>query len=312
MLFNSLEFLLFFPAVTLAYWALRGRWHLQNILLLAASYFFYGWWDVRFLFLIAITTCVDYNAALLVEHGRTTMVARLKSIGFLVGAYLVFVAPEIGADGGAGDAAFAGLVATLVIAGLILAAPNLLAPMGEGARRKTVMTLSVVTNLSILGFFKYFNFFADSFSQLYVSVFGVEPSMITLSIVLPVGISFYTFQSMSYTIDVYRRQLKPTETFVEFAAYLSFFPQLVAGPIERGKNLLPQFQCARVRPRSVSRGALADRLGPVQEGGDRRQPGGAGQQHVLTLRLRVHRLVAGRWWADGADRNLRVRVSDLR
>lgn len=105
---------------------------------------------------------------------------------------------------------------------------------------KTISGLNIVLNLGILGFFKYFNFFVDSFADT-VTFFGGHPDVWTLKIVLPVGISFYTFQALSYSIDVYREKLKPTKDIVAFLAFVSFFPQLVAGPIERATNLLPQF-----------------------------------------------------------------------
>lgn len=99
-------------------------------------------------------------------------------------------------------------------------------------------------NLAILGVFKYYNFFVDSFVAAF-GAFGVELHPSTLKIILPVGISFYTFQALSYSIDVYRRKIEPTRNAIEFFAFVSFFPQLVAGPIERATNLLPQFQIGR-------------------------------------------------------------------
>jgi D-alanyl-lipoteichoic acid acyltransferase DltB (MBOAT superfamily) len=113
-------------------------------------------------------------------------------------------------------------------------------------RRKRFLILSVVSNLSILGFFKYFNFFTENL-QVLLARFGMHVQPHILNIVLPVGISFYTFQTMSYTIDVYRGELKPTRRFLDFALFVSFFPQLVAGPIERAKRLLPQI----LSPRTV-------------------------------------------------------------
>ena len=111
-------------------------------------------------------------------------------------------------------------------------------------KRKALMTGSILFNLGFLAFFKYYNFFLDSFIGAF-SFFGGEISVNSLNIILPVGISFYTFQTLSYTIDVYRRKLEPTTDFVAFAAFVSFFPQLVAGPIERATNLLPQFYTKR-------------------------------------------------------------------
>lgn len=181
MLFNSLEFAIFLPIVFFLYWfGTVKSLRLQNILLVAASYFFYGLWDWRFLSLILFSTVVDY----------------------LIGYYL----PNTPSDG----------------------------------NRKALLSISILVNLGLLGVFKYYNFFLESFIDAF-HFFGVSlESNLTLKIILPVGISFYTFQTLSYTIDIYRRKLKPTHDFVSFAAFVSFFPQLVAGPIERASNLLPQ------------------------------------------------------------------------
>lgn len=108
-------------------------------------------------------------------------------------------------------------------------------------KKKLFLILSMVSNLSILGVFKYFNFFVNSFNEL-IKPLGGSLDYVHLYIVLPVGISFYTFQTMSYTIDVYRKKMQPTHSFIDFAVFVSFFPQLVAGPIERASNLLPQFK----------------------------------------------------------------------
>lgn len=110
----------------------------------------------------------------------------------------------------------------------------------KDSKRKTLLWISIIVNLGFLGFFKYYNFFLDNFITAF-SFFGAEIKANSLNIILPVGISFYTFQTMSYTIDVYRRKLEPTKNFIAFSAFVSFFPQLVAGPIERASNLLPQF-----------------------------------------------------------------------
>ena len=111
--------------------------------------------------------------------------------------------------------------------------------------RKWLLWTSIAVNLGILGFFKYFNFFVDNFNTAF-SFFGAPLQLGTLEIILPVGISFYTFQTLSYTIDIYRKKLEPTRDFVTFAAFVSFFPQLVAGPIERASHLLPQFFKKRI------------------------------------------------------------------
>lgn len=113
------------------------------------------------------------------------------------------------------------------------------------SHKKVFLWLSICTNIGFLGFFKYFNFFAESFADI-VSIIGFQPNPYSLNIILPVGISFYTFQTMSYTIDVYRGKMKASKDVVSFFAYVSFFPQLVAGPIERAINLLPQFKIQRI------------------------------------------------------------------
>jgi len=110
----------------------------------------------------------------------------------------------------------------------------------DTTKRQWLLRLSMVMNLGFLGFFKYFNFFVESFQDILLSL-GLEPDLHTLHIILPVGISFYTFQSMSYTIDVYRKEIPVERDFLRFATFIAFFPQLVAGPIVRAKELLPQF-----------------------------------------------------------------------
>lgn len=146
------------------------------------------------------------------------------------------------------------------------------------SRRKALVVISVVLNLGVLGFFKYFNFFRESLEALLATVGGGGGDWRSLDVVLPVGISFYTFQSMSYVIDVYRRDTPASRNFLEFLAYVSFFPQLVAGPIERGTNLLPQFRrTLKISAADVDAGlwlvvwglfkkvVLADNLAPLVE-----------------------------------------------
>jgi D-alanyl-lipoteichoic acid acyltransferase DltB (MBOAT superfamily) len=157
-------------------------------MLLVASYVFYGSWDWRFLFLIALSTCVD----------------------FFVGSRM-FQHPD------------------------------------DRVRRR-LLFVSLATNLSLLGVFKYFNFFSDSFAALMAGL-GLQVNTMTLEVILPVGISFYTFQTLSYTIDIYRKQLEPEENFTNFALFVAFFPQLVAGPIERASRLLPQIRSRRTLTR---------------------------------------------------------------
>ena len=181
MLFNSLDFAIFLPIVFILYWfVFRNGLKAQNLLILAASYFFYGWWDWRFLALIAFSTLVD----------------------FVVGIKLDEVEDQ--------------------------------------SRRKWLLALSLLINLGFLGFFKYYNFFLDNFITAFTFM-GAPIKTNSLNIILPVGISFYTFQTMSYSIDVYRKKIAASKDLVAFSAFVSFFPQLVAGPIERASNLLPQF-----------------------------------------------------------------------
>src|SRR5690554_2037239 len=181
MLFNSIDFALFLPIVFVLYWFVTNKnIKLQNLLIVIASYVFYGWWDWRFLSLILFSTIVDYA----VGRGLEKQVNQNK--------------------------------------------------------RKVLLWVSILVNLGFLGFFKYYNFFIDNFITAF-SFFGTEIKANSLNIILPVGISFYTFQTLSYSIDVYKRKLDPTRDFIAFSAFVSFFPQLVAGPIERATNLLPQF-----------------------------------------------------------------------
>ena len=205
MLFNSLEFAFFLPIVFLLYWFLTPSgingpryslfhyWHvseqtalnIQNAFVLVASYVFYGWWDWRFLLLIAFTSFCSWGSGLLIGRGLTQ--------------------PS-------------------------LKGRRLISP-------KFWMIANIVLNLGILAVFKYYDFFVSEFGQL----FGISTDSLLLKIILPVGISFYTFQALSYSIDVYRQKIEPTKDIIAFFAFISFFPQLVAGPIERATNLLPQF-----------------------------------------------------------------------
>ena len=182
MAFNSLEYFIFLPIVFICYWFLfkksvRG----QNLLILISSYFFYGLWDWRFLFLIFASTLVDYFVGIKIYDVRQNR-----------------------------------------------------------RKQKIWLWVSIIFNVSLLGFFKYYNFFADSFLEMF-QLFGYSiKSSWTLSIILPVGISFYTFQTMSYSLDIYYKRIEPTKDLLSFATFVAFFPQLVAGPIERASNLLGQ------------------------------------------------------------------------
>lgn len=184
MLFNSVEYLIFLPVVFIFYWLLNSSYKNQNILLLIASYVFYGWWDYRFLSLIIFSSFLDYFVGIKIDSTN------------------------------------------------------------EQKRKKQWLLVSLCSNLGLLGVFKYYNFFADSFATT-MSTIGWEVNDLTLNIILPVGISFYTFQTLSYSIDIYRGQIKASKDIIGFFTYVSLFPQLVAGPIERASNLIPQIEGKR-------------------------------------------------------------------
>jgi D-alanyl-lipoteichoic acid acyltransferase DltB (MBOAT superfamily) len=182
MLFNTFQFFYFLAILLPLYWAIPH--HAQNVLLLAASYYFYACWNPKFLALLVISTAFDFACGLALER---------------------------------------------------IEAPR---------RRKLFVGLSMALNLGMLGYFKYYNFFAESL-QAALERAGVHVALAHLNVVLPIGISFYTFQSMSYVIDVYRREIRPTRNLSHFAAFVSFFPHLVAGPIMRPTTLLPQIERRR-------------------------------------------------------------------
>lgn len=186
MLFNSVEFLLFFPLVFIIYWFFLGKkLKAQNWFLLLSSYFFYACWDWRFLFLLLFSTILDFFIGLKIEENNNDF------------------------------------------------------------KRKFWFWLSIVANLGFLGFFKYYNFFVESFATMLLKL-GFQPNISTLKIILPVGISFYTFHGLSYVIDIYKKRIKPERNFVDYGVFVSFFPLLVAGPIERATHLLPQIKKIRI------------------------------------------------------------------
>ena len=185
MLFNSFAFLLFFPIVFIIYWfvfAKQVKW--QNLLLLSASYFFYGWWNYKLVGLLLASTVLDY----------------------LFGTWII---------------------------------------KNKGNRAKLYLVLSIIVNILLLGFFKYYNFFAAELNLL-LQQFGLQSQIPILQILLPIGISFYTFHGISYVIDCYRKQQIQIPNFIDYAVFVSFFPLLVAGPIERAQHLLPQVTNPRI------------------------------------------------------------------
>jgi alginate O-acetyltransferase complex protein AlgI len=185
MLFNSLSFLAFFPLVYILYWIVfKNNLRRQNIMLMLASYYFYGCWDWRFLFLLAFSTFLDFYTGLKIHKSENDSI------------------------------------------------------------RKIWLIVSVGINLGFLGVFKYYNFFASSFANL-LDGFGFQINPGIIEVVLPVGISFYTFHGLSYVFDIYSRKIQPSEDFVNYSLFVSFFPLLVAGPIERATHLLPQIEVPR-------------------------------------------------------------------
>lgn len=181
MLFNSLKFMVFLPAVLVLYWALPHRF--RKYLLLAASYYFYMCWKPEFIVLLLFSTAVNYFCALCIRRY-------------------------------------------------------------PGAK-KPMLIADLIVNFGLLFFFKYLNFFGETLTALCRAV-SIPFTAPALDIILPVGISFYTFQTLSYTIDVYRGKMEPERDFITFALFVSYFPQLVAGPIERADNLLPQLKKEQV------------------------------------------------------------------
>lgn len=185
MLFNSIAFLIFLPIVFILYWRVFNKnYKYQNLLLLAASFYFYGCWDWRFLFLLIFSIGLDYFSGIQIENSKTKKMATFW------------------------------------------------------------LTLSIAINLGFLGFFKYYNFFIENFAEL-LSSFGFGVNMWVLKVILPVGISFYTFHGLSYVIDVYKKRIPAERNYVDYAVFVSYFPLLVAGPIERATHLLPQIQRKR-------------------------------------------------------------------
>ncbi len=196
MLFNSIPFAIFLPCVFFIYWFVVNKsYKHQNIFLLGASYFFYGSWDWRFLFLLAFSTFLDYFTGQKIDQSESKRTKKLW------------------------------------------------------------LFTSIFVNLGFLGFFKYYNFFAGSLANLFQSM-GFKSHFETLNIILPVGISFYTFHGLSYVFDIYNKKIKPTKDFVDYSLFVSFFPLLIAGPIERATHLLPQVE----KPRTFDYAKAADGL----------------------------------------------------
>jgi alginate O-acetyltransferase complex protein AlgI len=240
-LFNSYVFVLFFAIFLPVYLVARKNLFARNTVLILASYVFYGWWDPRFLILVAVSTSVDYVAALGAAGKPVPWIERLKSAAFLVATTVTSLAFANQSD----YWIFVAISAALLVAGLTTLLIDRAAPL---AARKYWLLFSLFTNLGILAVFKYFNFFVSTLGSALAAT-GFTPDITTLSIILPVGLSFYTFQAISRTIDSYRGKFDPAYSITNYAAYHAFFPQLVAGPIERAWHLMPQFE--ELRPLDI-------------------------------------------------------------
>ena len=179
MLFNSFAYLIFFPTVFLLYWfCLSKTVKIQNLFLLAASYFFYGWWNWRYLSLVILCSTVNYIA------GRMLMKTEKQKY------------------------------------------------------RKLIIVFCCLISFGVLGIFKYYNFFITSFAD-FLGLLNIRTHTTILNVILPVGISFYTFHTLTYTLEVYKRKFEPTKDIISFFLFVSIFPLAMAGPIERATNLLP-------------------------------------------------------------------------
>jgi D-alanyl-lipoteichoic acid acyltransferase DltB (MBOAT superfamily) len=241
MLFNSAVFAAFFAAFFPIYFLLRKHVFARNCFLTVASYFFYGWWNPKFVVLLAILAAVDYLAARGVAGLTISNLDRLKGAVFTL-ATAMCSALFMGDDG----IWLVQIVSVFVLA--LVVATYVIERVPLSRRREYWMYMSIAANLGTLAYFKYANFFIDSVRDGLASL-GWQTDDITLHVILPIGLSFHVFQGISRTVDCYRGVIKPEGSLTTVAAYLAFFPQLVAGPIERAAHLIPQFET--VRPMSL-------------------------------------------------------------
>jgi alginate O-acetyltransferase complex protein AlgI len=257
MLFNSITYLMFLPAVYLAYRVLPYRQ--QNIFLLIASYAFYAWWDIRFLFLIVMSTVVNYCCGLMIKNGEIALKERATASRWVILSFFLFVLIKWNYfvlpnerlvnyfDLGVIISATDGWIIFLSVCVLTLISNLLYSKLtlaDEKKKRYLSLVIGISTNLIILGTFKYFNFFVENMEWLLKGV-SLDPSRFHLNVVLPIGVSFYTFKGIAYVVDVYRGNVEPEHDYNNFALFIAFFPALLAGPIDRAKDLLPQISMVR-------------------------------------------------------------------
>lgn len=232
MLFNSINFLFFLPTVFLLYWfAFQKELKLQKFFIVTIGCIFYYWWDMRFLFLIIFCIGINYLFGIISAANKDEL--KLQNFFILTVSYIFYLW---------WDLRF--LLLIIICSGINYLAGFFLAANDNQQKRKLILTTACILNLGLLCVFKYFNFFVDNFISAFTSI-GIHLQARTWNIILPVGISFYTFKALSYTIDVYKRKLEPKKDIIAFFSFVAFFPQLLAGPIDRATNLLPQFYVKR-------------------------------------------------------------------
>jgi len=272
MVFTSLTFAIFLPVVLGLYYLVPKR--MQNLVLLAAGYVFYGFWDIRFLYLVSLSTVLDFCTGLMIGSGRMTPYQRLQPTLYLLSFALLFLVFDWNvvhlsgtglpsADWERALNLFGVRVFGLSVIGVAIAHAvyPLVSRLPEDRRRLFFLRVSLFGQLGMLGVFKYYNFFIES-GEVLAQRMGLNLDRLHLDILLPIGISFYTFQTLSYVCDVYWRRMRPVTHFSDFALFVSYFPPLIAGPIERASHLIPRLLRERkVTLDAFSRGSFLILLG---------------------------------------------------
>ncbi|WP_347988371.1 MBOAT family O-acyltransferase [Methylomonas sp. AM2-LC] len=279
MIFNSLAFAIFLPIVLLLYYVVGKRY--QNWVLLLAGYTFYGVWDIRFLYLVSLSTVLDFCTGLMIANGQLTMAQRWAATAHILGFAVCFLVPDWHAVTFQGlmlenidwspllhPTSFGLKVLAITAMGVTaahIAYPYCLKYMTESTKRIFFLRCSLFGQLGMLGIFKYYNFFVAE-AELVAKNLGFDVPTLHLEIILPIGISFYTFQTLSYVCDVYWGKMQPVVRLRDFALFVSYFPPLVAGPIERASHLIPRILGERrVSFDTVMQGAYLILLGLVKK-----------------------------------------------